>query len=98
MEVTKQYQFKIYNRSADLENSDDRRDINGAWENDEEHTKFSATEAVKPWSDEQCSKLLDQKRKSIAILVESKAKADDLNPVRRGIIKHFKKKVGMFYM
>jgi len=48
MEVTKQYQFKIYNRSADLENSDDRRDINGAWENDEEHTKLSATEAVKP--------------------------------------------------
>jgi hypothetical protein len=48
IDVRKQYQFKIYNRSADLEKSDDRRDINGAWENVEEHTKFSATEGVKP--------------------------------------------------
>jgi hypothetical protein len=48
IEVRKQYQFKIYNRCADLENSDGRRDINGAWENVEKHTKFSATEAVKP--------------------------------------------------
>jgi len=48
IEIRKQYQFKVYNRSADLENSDDRRDINGVWENVEEHTKFSATEVVKP--------------------------------------------------
>jgi hypothetical protein len=47
-EVRKQYQFKTYNRSADLKNSDHRRDINGAGANFEEHTKFSATEAVKP--------------------------------------------------
>jgi hypothetical protein len=31
--------------------------------------------------------------------MESKAKADDLNPVRPGITKYyFKKKAGMFYM
>jgi hypothetical protein len=30
--------------------------------------------------------------------MESKAKTDDLNPARYGITKHFKKKVGMFYM
>jgi len=48
IEVRKQYQFKIYNRSVDWENSNDRRDVNGAWENVEEHIKFSATEAVKP--------------------------------------------------
>lgn len=82
-----------------MEKSDDRRDINGAWENVEEHTKFSATEGVKPWFDEQCSTILDQQCKPIVILMESKAKADDLNPVRPGITKYyFKKKAGMFYM
>jgi len=47
-EVRKQYQIKIYKRSADWENSNDRRDVNEAWENVKKRTKFSATEALKP--------------------------------------------------
>jgi hypothetical protein len=47
-EVRKQYHFKIYSRYADLEGSGERRDINGARENVEQHTKSSATGAIKP--------------------------------------------------
>jgi hypothetical protein len=44
-EVKKQYQVKITNRSAALENFDDNVDMNGAWENIRENIKTSAKES-----------------------------------------------------
>jgi hypothetical protein len=60
LEVRKQYQIKISNRFADLENLNVSEDINRAWENIKESTKISAKESLglyerkqhKPWFDE----------------------------------------------
>jgi hypothetical protein len=60
LEVRKQYQIKISNRSAAVENLNDSKDINRAWENIEESIKPSAKESLglydlkqhKPWFDE----------------------------------------------
>jgi hypothetical protein len=46
MEVRKQYQIKISNRSAALENLNDSKDINRAWENIKEDTKTSAKDSL----------------------------------------------------
>jgi hypothetical protein len=46
LEVRKQYQIKISNRSADLENLNVSEDINRAWENIKESTKISAKESL----------------------------------------------------
>jgi hypothetical protein len=57
LEVRKQYQIEISNRFVALENSNDREDINMAWENIKEYIKTSAREILgqyefklhKPW-------------------------------------------------
>jgi len=62
LEVRKEYQIKILNRFAALENLSDGEDINRAWENIEENIKTSATKSLglhqlkqhKPWFDEEC--------------------------------------------
>jgi hypothetical protein len=62
IEVSKQYQIKISNRFAALENVNFSEDINGAWENIKQNIKISATESLglyerkqhKPWFDEEC--------------------------------------------
>ena len=63
----KQYQIKISNRVATLENLSDSKDINCAWENTEENINTSAKESLdlkqhKPWFDEECLSLLDQRK------------------------------------
>jgi hypothetical protein len=65
LEVRKQYQIKISNRFAALENLNVSEDIpvNRAWENIKERIKISAKECLglyerkqhKPWFDEECS-------------------------------------------
>jgi len=60
LEVRKQYQIKIPNRCAALENLNDSQDINWAWENIKENIKTSAKERLglyelkqhKPWFEE----------------------------------------------
>jgi Fe-S cluster biosynthesis and repair protein YggX len=55
---------------AALENLEDIRDINGAWDNIRENTNISAEENLgyceskhrKPWFEEKCSKLFDRKK------------------------------------
>jgi hypothetical protein len=62
LEVRKQYQIKITNRFAALENSSDGEDINRGWENVKEDIKTRAKESLglpelkqhKPWFDEEC--------------------------------------------
>ena len=60
LEVRKQYQIEITNRSAALENLNDDEDVNRTWENIKKNIKTSAKESLdlheleqhKPWSDE----------------------------------------------
>jgi hypothetical protein len=61
LEVRKQYQIKISNRFAALENVSDSEDINRAWEYIKEYTKTSAKMSLglyklkqhKPWFDDE---------------------------------------------
>jgi hypothetical protein len=46
LEVRKQYQIKVSNSFAALENLNDNKDINRAWENTEENIKTSAKESL----------------------------------------------------
>ena len=46
LEVRKQYQIKITNRSAALENWSDGKDINRGWENIQENIKTLAEESL----------------------------------------------------
>ena len=69
LEVRKQYQIKISNRSAALENSNDSEDINMALENVKENFITSAKDSLglfelkqhKPWYNEKCLRFLDQR-------------------------------------
>jgi hypothetical protein len=45
LEVRKQYQIEITKKFADLENSDNDRDINRAWENIKESIQTSITDS-----------------------------------------------------
>jgi len=62
LQVRKQYQIKISNMFAALENLNDSKNINRAWENISENIKSSAKESLglyewkqhKPWFDKEC--------------------------------------------
>jgi hypothetical protein len=72
LEVRKQYQIKISNRFAALENLNISEDINRAWESIKENIKISAKGSLglyerkqhKPWFEEECSKFLDQRKQA----------------------------------
>jgi hypothetical protein len=76
-----QYHFEISNSFAAVENLDTEVDINRALETIRENIKISAKESLgylelkkhKPWFDERCSKLLEEKEKiQIAVVTGSK--------------------------
>ena len=62
LEVRKLYQIEISNSLETLENLNDSKDINRAWENIKENTKISTKENIslyelkqcKLWFDEEC--------------------------------------------
>ena len=62
LDVRKQYQIKVSNGYAALENLNDGEDIDRAWENIKENIKTSAQPSLgryqlkqhKPWFDEKC--------------------------------------------
>jgi hypothetical protein len=68
LEVRKQYQLKISDRFAALENLNVSEDINRTWENIKENIKISAQESLglherkqhKPWFDAECVQFLDK--------------------------------------
>jgi hypothetical protein len=70
VEVKEKYLMEISNRFVDLENLDERLDINNAWESTRENIKTSAIEILgyqklkhkKPWFDDECTKLIDQRK------------------------------------
>jgi len=62
MDGWKQYQIRISNRFAGLENLNDSQDINMPWQNIKENITTSAKDSLglyewkqhKPWFDEEC--------------------------------------------
>jgi hypothetical protein len=71
-EVKEQYQVKITNGFAALENFDDNVDMNTAWENITGNIKISAKESLdhyelqqqKSLFDDECSKLIDRRKQA----------------------------------
>jgi hypothetical protein len=72
IEVKEKYQVEISNRFAALESSDESFHINNAWESIRENIKTSAKENLgyqklkhnKPWFDDECSKLIHQRKQA----------------------------------
>ena len=94
-EVREEYQTEITNRSAALENLND--DVNRTWENIKENIQTSAKESLglhelkqnKPWFDEECLGLLDQRKRAKMQWIEdpSQSNVDILNNVRGEVSK-----------
>jgi len=71
LEVRKQYEIKMSNRFAALENLNDSKDIKRAWKNIKKNIKTSAKGSLslnklkthKPWFDDECLHFLDQRKK-----------------------------------
>jgi hypothetical protein len=101
-DVKEKYHVTIGNKFAALENLENSGDINGAWDNIRENIKISAYESVgyceskhrKPWFDEECSKLVDQRKqaKLQGLQDPSEANEDNLSDVRREASRHFRNK------
>jgi len=102
LEVKKQYQIDITNSFAALENVSVDEDINRAWVSINENIKTSSTESLgmheikhhKPWFDEECLGVLDQRRQAKMqwIQVPSQNNIDTMNKVRRDASRHFRNK------
>jgi hypothetical protein len=85
-----------------LENLDDNVDINGAWETIRENVKISAIVSLgyhdlnkhKPWFDEGCSKLLDQRKQAKLQWLQDPSEINryNLNNIRREASRHFRNK------
>jgi hypothetical protein len=85
-----------------LEDLDTEVGINIAWETMRENLKISAKESLgyyalrkhKPWFDEGCSKLLDQRKqaKLQCLQIPSEINGDNLNNARYGASRHFRNK------
>jgi hypothetical protein len=104
VEGKEQFRVEVSNRVAALEDLDTEVEINSAWETIRENIKFSAKESIdyfefkkhKPWFDEGCSKLLDQKKdtKFLWLHDPSEINGDNLNNVTLETSRHFRNKRG----
>jgi DNA repair ATPase RecN len=100
--VKEQYQVKITNSFAALENFDDNMDMNRAWEIIRENIKTSAKESLghyelqqhKPWFDDECSKLIDRRKQAELQWLQnpSQVNGDNMDNVRRDAIRTFRTK------
>jgi hypothetical protein len=93
VEGKEQYRVEISNRFAALENLDTEVDVNKAWETIRENINMSAKE-YKPWFDEGCSELLDQRKQTKLQWLQdpSEINGDNLNNIRRETSRHFRNK------
>jgi hypothetical protein len=72
LEVKEQYRVELSNSFSAFENLDSELDIKRGWETVRENMKISAKESLdcyelkkhKPWFDEGCSELLDQRKQA----------------------------------
>jgi len=93
LKVRKQYQIEI--TFAALENLNDSKDINSAWENIRENFKSSAKEFPglyklkqhEPWCDDECSPFLEKRKQAKKQWLQ-----DNLNNVRHEASRHFRNK------
>ncbi|PNF43440.1 hypothetical protein B7P43_G11554 [Cryptotermes secundus] len=102
VEGKKQYCIEISNLFAALENLDTEVDVNVGWETIKENIKMSAKESLgyyepkkhKPWIDEGCSKLLDQRKEAKFQWLQdsSELNGDILNNIIRETSSHFRNK------
>jgi hypothetical protein len=101
-DVKEKYQVTIRNKSAALENLEDCGNINGAWDSIRENIKISAQVSLgyceskhcKPWFDEQCSKLADQRKQAKLQWLQdpSEAHGNNLSDARQEASRHFRNK------
>ncbi|PNF19370.1 hypothetical protein B7P43_G06343, partial [Cryptotermes secundus] len=100
VEGKEQYHVEISNRFAALESLETDVDINKTWETIGENIKMSAKESLgyyepkkhKPWFDEGCSKLLDQRKQAKLQWLQDPSEliGDNLNNIRRETSRHFR--------
>jgi hypothetical protein len=96
----KEQYAEISNRFAFLEDWTQEVKINSDWETIRENIKISAKESLsyyelrkhKPWFDEGCSELLDQRKQAKLQWLQdpSEVNGDNLNNVRREASRHFR--------
>jgi hypothetical protein len=101
-DVKEEYQVTMRNMFAALENLEDSGDINRAGDNIRENIKISAQQSLgycepkhgKPWSDEECSKLVDQRKQAQLQWLQdpSEANEDTLCVVMRQASRNFRNK------
>jgi hypothetical protein len=102
IEVKEKYQVEISNRFAALESSDESFDTNNAWESIRENIKTSTKENVgyqklkhnKPWFDDECSKLTDQRKQAKLQWLQNpnQTNRDNLQNVRHETSRIFRNK------
>jgi hypothetical protein len=102
LEVRKQCQIEITNRFAALKNLSDYEEINRFWEIIKQNIKTSAEESLglhqlkqhKPWYDEECVGILDQRKQPEIQWIQdpNQSNVDNMNKVRRDASRHFRKK------
>jgi len=101
-EVREHYQIEITNRFSALENFKDDEDLNSTCKNIKENIQTSEEESLcvddlkqnKPWFDEECLSLLDQRKRAKMqwIQDQSQSNVDILNNVKREVSRHFRDK------
>jgi hypothetical protein len=99
VEGKEQYRAEISSRLTSLEILDDEVDINRPWETTRDNIKVSAKESLgyyelkkhKPYFDEGCSELLDQRKQDKLQWLQnpSEINEDNLNNIRREASRHF---------
>jgi hypothetical protein len=97
-----QYRAEVSNRFAALGDLDAEVEINSAWEMIRENIKLSAKESLgycelekhKPWFDEACSKLVDQRKQAKLQWLQdpSEINGDNLRIVRCEASRYFRNK------
>jgi hypothetical protein len=102
VEVKEQFCVGVSNRFAALEDLNAEVDINSAWETIRENIKISAKESPgyleskkhKPWFDEGCSKLLDQRKQAKLQWLQNPSEINgvNLNNVRLEASRYFRNK------
>jgi hypothetical protein len=99
-ESNEQFRVEVSNRFAALEDLDTQVEINSAWKTIRENIKISAKERLgyfelkkhKPWFDEGCSELLDQRKQAKLQWLQdpSEINWDNLNNVRCEASRYFR--------
>jgi hypothetical protein len=102
VEGEEKYRVEVSKRFAALEDLDAEVEINTIWETIRENIRLSAKESLgyyelkqhKPWFDEGCSELIDQRKQAKLQWLQdpSAINGDNLNIVRRETSRHFRNK------